>query len=74
MCWMSCYERRMALGYSGRLIIKSDPAMKRWLHAGLAGEGCTAKDLLVDQIERYLSLALQEHLPFGLATGGDDGA
>lgn len=63
----------MARGSSGRLVFEVDPAMKRRLHARLAEEGRTGKDWLVEQIERYLSQPVQEHLPFGRATGGDDG-
>lgn len=52
---MSCYISRMARGQSGRVVLEIDPAVKRALHARLAGEGRTLKDWFLEQANDFLN-------------------
>jgi len=59
---MLCHMRHMARGQSGRIVLEIDPALKRAVHARLAGDGVTMKDWFLEQVEHLLN-PKQQHLP-----------
>ena len=55
VCLVLCYMQHMAVGRSGRIVLEIEPAVKRALHARLAGDGRSLKDWFLEQVDVYLS-------------------
>jgi len=66
---MLCHMGHMARGQSGRIVLEIDPAIKRAVHARLAGQGMTMKQWFLGQVEELLN-PKQQLLP--LAEGRYD--
>ena len=58
-----CNITSMARGPSGRIVVETDPQLKRDLHTALAADETTLKDWLEEHARSYLATRIQPSLP-----------